>query len=194
MEEEHMDSVNPSYWTSVMIGALIVSLITSVAGIGLLYYGAGAEASMSLLIVSSLFVPVNCLLGLIGGVIATRHYAKTYDLTFPIGKGALIGFLTGVVAAVISTSISQIWSLVIDPSLMDAFFNNMISALDTIDMPQAQKEQSINGMVESMENQNSAGNIFKSLLINAGILGIVNAITGMIGAKIFASEQDEMSA
>lgn len=194
MENEQIEQANPSYWTSVMIGALVVALLSSVAGTALLYYAAGAEASMSLLIVSSLFVPVTCLVGLFGGIISTRHYAKTYDLTFPIGKGALIGFLTGVVAAVIGSIISLLWTKLIDPSLMEAFASNMVSAMEMVEMPQAQREQAISSMMENMETQNTAGGIVKSFAINAGILGAVNAITGMIGAKIFASEKEEFSA
>lgn len=194
MEHEQIENEIPSYWNSVLIGALIVAILSSVAGTILLYYVAGTEPSMSLLIVSSLFVPVTCLVGLVGGLISTRHYAKTNDVTFPIGKGALIGLLTGVLAAVFSSVISLIWTQLIDPSLMEAFTNNMISAMESVEMPQAQREQSINGMMENKEKQNSAGGILTSLAINAGILGVVNAITGMIGAKLFASEKEEFAA
>lgn len=194
MEHEEIENGNKSYWNSVLIGALVVAILSSVAGTVLLYYVAGTEPSMSLLIVSSLFVPVTCLVGLVGGLISTWHYARTCDVTFPIGKGALIGLLTGVLAAVFSSVISLIWTQLIDPSLMEAFTNNLISAMESVDMPQAQREQSIDGMIENRERQNSAGGILASLAINAGILGVVNAITGMIGAKIFASDKEEFTA
>ena len=179
----------PSYWTSVTIGALIISIVTSIAGLGLLYNLAGSEPSMSMMIMAGLFIPITCLFGGFGGFISNRHYAKTFDLSFPIGKGALIGFFTGLVAAVFSTLISLIWTNLIDPMLMENFANNMVSAFELIEMPEAQREQSINDIMADVENQNSIGKIFRDLGISAVSLGIINAISGIIGAKVFASEE-----
>ena len=179
----------PSYWTSVMIGALIISIVTTITGLGLLYNLARSEPSMSMMIMAGLIIPITCLLGGFGGFISNRHYAKTFDLSFPIGKGALIGFFTGLIAAIFSTLISQIWTNLIDPMLMENFANNMVSAIELIEMPEAQREQSINDVMADFENQNSNGKIFKDLGISAVSLGIINAISGIIGAKVFASEE-----
>ncbi len=178
----------PSYWNSVLIGALTVALITGGLGIILMYYVAGAEPSMTLMVVSGLTLPLTCLFGLVGGVIATRHYAKTFDITFTIGQGALIGLLTGAVAAIFATVISQLW-MMIDPALMENFYENMIYSMEQIGMPQAQLNDAIDNMEQTRAQQQSLGGIALGVLINAIVLGIVNAITGMIGAKIFASEE-----
>ena len=151
----------PSYWESILLGALIVAIITSIVGTGLSYYISGAEPSMSMMITAGLFVPLTCLFGAFGGFVSNRHYAKNFDITFPIGKGALIGFYTGVIAAIFMTILSLIWTKIIDPSLMDNFANNMIAAFEQMDMPEAQKEQSINDMVANFERQNSVGGILK---------------------------------
>ncbi len=184
------EQVQPSYWPSVMIGAIIVSVVTSIFGFALLYYVAGSEPGMGTLMISGLTIPITCLVGLIGGIISTRHYAKTYDITFPIGKGALIGLFTGIAAAIMATIIGQIWNLV-DPGLMDRFGETIIAAFEQAgNIPEAQKEESIASMMENFEKQKTLGGILQGLAINMGVLGIVNLISGMIGAKIFASEEE----
>jgi hypothetical protein len=182
------EQVVPTYWNSVLIGALTVALITGGLGILLMYYVAGAEPSMTVMVISGLTLPLTCLFGLVGGIISTRHYAKTYDITFTIGQGALIGLLTGAIAAIFATVISQLW-MMIDPALMENFYDNMIYSMEQIGMPQAQLNETIDNMQQTREQQQSFGGIALGLLINAVVLGIVNAITGMIGAKIFASEE-----
>lgn len=178
----------PSYWNSVLIGALTVAIITGALGIILMYYVAGAEPSMTLMVISGLTLPLTCLLGLVGGIIATRHYARTFDITFTIGKGALIGLFTGVLAAIFASIISQLW-MMIDPSLMESFYQNMIFAMEQIGMPQDQLNDAVANMEQTQAQQQTLGGMAIGVLINALVLGIVNAITGMIGAKIFASEE-----
>ncbi len=188
MEHENMEMENPSYWTSVFIGALIITLITSIIGTFLIYYIAGAEPSPVLLFLLSGFVVINCLFGSIGGFISTRHYAKTYNLTFPIGKGVLIGLLTGVVGAVLAGIVGQLWGL-IDPALIDNLIANITDVMDTIDMSQQQRDETLSGIVESLESSQTLGGAIQGVLINSGILGVVNAISGLVGAKVFASEE-----
>lgn len=180
----------PNYWNSVFIGALVVAISTSVVGLVMLYYLAGAEPSMSMMIMSGLLMPITCLVGMFGGFISVRHYAKTYDITFKMGTGALVGLFTGIAAAVISGILGQLWNIV-DPALVDNFANNMVSALETMDMPDAQREQTISQMMENIEAQKAVGGIIKGVLINAVVLGVVNAISGMIGAKMFAAPEEE---
>lgn len=180
----------PSYWSSVVVGASIVAILSSIAGYGLLYNIANAEPSMSILMKAGLIIPIGCLFGAIGGFISNRQYAKNFEITYPLGRGALIGFFTGLVAAVFSTLISLIWTNLIDPMLMENFTNNMISAMELVEMPEAQREQSINDIMADLENKNSMGSILSKLGFSVAALGIVNAISGIIGAKVFASEKE----
>ena len=131
-----------------------------------------------------------CILGLVGGIIATRHYAKTNEITFSIGKGALIGLLTGAVAAIITTILGQIWQ-VIDPSLTDNFLDLMAQSFEAMDMPEAQYNEAIEGLEKSKAEQQSVVGILKALGMSLLGFGITNAITGMIGAKIFASPKED---
>ncbi|MEO9884836.1 MAG: DUF4199 family protein [Balneola sp.] len=187
MENEEM---KPSYWPSVIQAAIIVAVVTTVVGLGLLYYVAGSEPSMGIMMISGLTIPVTCLIGLIGGILATRSYAKAYDVTFPIGTGALIGLFTGIIAALIAGVLGQIWNFV-DPTLTERFAETMIGAFEMNDqIPDAQKDEIIMSMEQGFEDQNSIGGILKGIAINAGVLGFVNLLSGMIGAKIFASEEE----
>lgn len=187
MENEEM---KPSYWPSVIQAAIIVAVVTTIVGLGLMYYVAGSEPSMGVMMISGLTIPITCLIGLIGGILATRSYAKAYDLTFPIGTGALIGLFTGIIAAVIGGVLGQVWNL-FDPTLSERFADTMIGAFEMNDqIPESQKDEIIMGMEESFENQNSMGGILQAIAINAGVLGFVNLLSGMIGAKIFASEEE----
>lgn len=188
--DDQLQETTPNYWNSVFIGAFIVAILTTVVGLIMLYYLAGAEPSMSMMIMSGLLMPITCLVGMFGGFIAVRHYAKTFDITFKMGTGALIGLFTGIAAAVISGILGQLWNMV-DPALVDNFASNMVSALETMDMPDAQREQTISRMMENIESQKAIGGIIKGVLINAAVLGVVNAITGMIGAKMFAAPEED---
>lgn len=188
MENEYNDETMPSYWQSVVIGALTVAVLTSAIGLILQYYLASSEPTLKLMIISGLSLPLTCLLGLVGGIVSTRHYAKTYDITFLVGKGAVIGLFTGILASVFATVIGQLWML-IDPTLLDRFSSNLIAVFEQMEMAAAQKEETIQTMRENYDNMKTVGGIFKAMLINAGVLGLVNLISGMIGAKIFASEE-----
>jgi hypothetical protein len=179
----------PSYWPSVIVGALFVSILTSIIATIYLYYLAGSEPTISLVMKSSLLLPITCLFGLVGGIISTRHYATTHEITFAIGKGATIGFLTGVVAAAINAVIGQVW-MFIDPALLDNFANNMVAALSQMEMPAAQREEALARMTENFERQKSLSGILMGTGINMLVLGVVNLITGIIGAKIYAKEEE----
>jgi len=184
------EEIKPSYWPSVIQAAIIVAVVTTVVGLGLLYYVAGSEPSMGIMMISGLTIPVTCLIGLIGGILATRSYAKAYDVTFPIGTGALIGLFTGIIAALIAGVLGQIWNFV-DPTLTERFAETMIGAFEMNDqIPDAQKDEIIMSMEQGFEDQNSIGGILKGIAINAGVLGFVNLLSGMIGAKIFVSEEE----
>lgn len=190
MEQDQVQAEMPSYWPSVAIGGFIVAIVTSIASTGYLYYLASAEPSMAVMIQAGMVSLISCLLGMIGGIISNRHYAKSNEITYTIGKGALIGFLTGVAAVLIGTILGQIWQ-VIDPALMDNFASNLISSLETADMPEAQLEEAIASTQKSMAEQKTLVGILKGMGIGILAMGAINAITGMIGAKLFASPEED---
>ena len=179
------EQTNPSYWNSVIIGSLVTGLVVTILSIIGGYMTISSEPTGSFFNSSQIFGTIGCLIGAVGGVIANWHYAKEFDVTFKIGKGALIGLLVGVGGTIVVVLLSQLWN-VIDPSYQQALVDWNIQNFDQMQqMPAEAKEQAIAGM----ENPNSP----KNIAIFAGTtvigLGILNVISGLIGAKIFASEE-----
>ena len=143
MENDTMESGTPSYWSAVLTGGLIIALIMAVLGIASQYMIIGSEPVGSSFTLGQGIGSFACLFALVGGIIATRQYAKEYDLTFTIGKGALIGLLTGVVGALISTVITILWNYVIDPELTQAVYDWNIANLEAQNLTQDQLEAMI---------------------------------------------------
>lgn len=184
MENLENEQVQASYWNSVTIGGFIIAIIMSVMGLVSQYMTISSEPTGAQFNMASLLGTVACLIAAVGGIISTRHYAKTYDITFPIGTGALIGFLTGAAGVILSTIISVIWTSVIDPGLNQAVYDWQIANLEAQNLPAEQMEMAMSFMPEPGS--------MTTLLVQAGIglvvIGILNLVTGMIGAKLFASE------
>ena len=183
MDNEQMQE-NPSYWNSVIIASLVAGLIVTILSLIGGYMTLGSEPTGSIFNSSQIWNTLGCLIGAIGGFIANWHYTKEYDVTYKIGKGAVIGLLVGVVSTLVILALSQLWN-VIDPSYQQALVDWNIQNFESMQMPAEAKEQAI----ASMENPNS----FKNIAIFTGTtlvsMGILNTISGLIGAKVFASEE-----
>jgi uncharacterized membrane protein len=183
MENEQIQE-NPSYWNSVIIASLIVGIVVIAFAIIGGYMTLGSEPSGSIFSSAQIFTIIGCLVGAIGGVFATWHYAKEYDITYKIGKGALIGLLVGLGATIVYVILGQIWNI-IDPGFQQALVDWNIQNIEAMQIPAEAKEQAIAGM----ENPNSVKNIGIQALFTFVGLGILNVISGLIGAKVFASEE-----
>ena len=171
----------PSYWNAVITAGLITAIVYSIIGLASAYItiggsaGAGHGLGISACVVSS-----------IAGVIANRMYAKGFNLTYPIGKGALLGFLAGLVTLIVGTAISLFWTEIIDTGLNDALLQSTIANLETQGLTQDQIDQVLFFSPEPGS--------MNAILVQFGIgffsLSIVNVISGIISAKIFAKEEE----
>lgn len=175
----------PSYWNAVITAGLITAIVYSIIGLASAYLtiggstGAGQGLGISACLVSS-----------IAGVIANRLYAKGFNLTYPIGKGALLGFLAGLVTLNVGTAISLFWTEIIDTgmndALNDALIQSTIANLETQGFTQDQIDQALSLSLEP-------GSMIY-ILVQIGIgfvsLSIINVISGIISAKIFAKEEE----
>lgn len=174
----------PSYWTSVTISGVIFGIIVFVLSLISTYAMINSEPSGSMFSPIQLIGVLVCLIGAFGGMMATWHYVNEHDIAIKLGKGALIGFLTGVFITVISVVLNQLWQ-VIDPEMTQKLIDSTIANFEAMDMPDGQKQQIIDTTVESMRGQQSIGT---QLLYGLPMYGILNIITGIIGAKIFSKE------
>jgi hypothetical protein len=187
MENEQMNSEMPSYWNSVLIGGLTVAVIMSVFGLVSQYMMIGSEPSGSPFNMSQAIGSISCLFGAIGGFIATRHYAKTFDVKFKLGKGAVIGLLTGVIGVLISTVINLIWTYLIDTGLNQAVYDWSIANLEAMNLPQEQYEMQKSFIPEP----GSTTALLIAVGIGLAMMSVLNLISGLIGAKVFASEEEQ---
>jgi len=105
-------------------------------------------------------------------------------VTYKIGKGALIGLFVGLGATIVAVILGQIWNI-IDPSYQQALVDWNIQNFEAMQMPAEAKEQAIAGM----EDPNSLKNIGLQAVFTFVGLGVMNVISGLVGAKIFASEE-----
>lgn len=184
MEMEN-NQVQPSYWNSVIIASLVTALIVTALSLIGGYMTIGSEPSGSMFSPMMLWGTIGCLVGgAIGGVLATWHYAKEYNATYKIGKGALIGLFVGVGTTIFSVIFGQLWNL-IDPSYTQAVMDWNIQNAEAMQVPEEAKQQMIDGMADP---NSLKGILWGALSIFIGV-GIVNVISGMIGAKVFASEE-----
>ncbi len=186
-EQQAEQNNQPSYWPSVGIAGVIFGIIVFALSLVTGYTMINSEPT------GSLFSPVQiilwvtvCLVGAFGGMLAIWHYANEYDISIKLGKGALIGLFTGVCLALVTVLLNQLWQ-VIDPDMTQKMIDSTIANFEAADLPDAQKQQMIDSTVQSMRNQNSIG---KQLLYNLPMYGILNVITGMIGAKVFGKQEE----
>tara|TARA_R110002124_G_scaffold287282_1_gene472228 strand:+ start:9599 stop:10147 length:549 start_codon:yes stop_codon:yes gene_type:complete len=181
MENEEM---TPSYWPSVTQAAIIIGVLMAAMGIGSQYMTISNEPAGAQFSLGQLVGILICLVAAIGGIISTRQHAKENNITFTIGTGALIGFLTGVVGVVISGVINLIWTKLLDPGLNQAVYDWQIANLEAQNLSDAQLEMALS----FMPDPTSMSTFLIATGVSLLVIGIVNLLSGMIGAKIFASE------
>lgn len=184
--EYQVQDSEPSYWTSVGIAGVIAGIIIFILSLLSSYATINSEPTGSFFSPVQLTGVLVCLFGAFGGMLATWHYGREYDVVIKLGKGALMGFLTGVVVIVVSVILGQIWQF-IDPDMTEKMIESSIANFEAMDMPGEQKQQAIDATVEAMRNQQNIGS---QLLWGIPLYGILNLITGMIGAKIFGKKEE----
>lgn len=178
------NSTPPSYWASVGIAAVIFSLLTTVLQLISGYMQINAEPTGSLFSPTMLFGLVVCLVGAFGGMVAVWHYANEYQITMKLGKGALIGFLTGVAIVLIGIVLNKLW-LLIDPDMQQKMMESTIANFEAMDMPEETKQQ----MIDQAASQANPS-IGMQLLYGIPIFGILNLLTGMLGVSLFARNKE----
>lgn len=189
-QSQPLENNQPSYWTSVAISGVIFGIVAFVLSLISSYATINSEPSGSIFSPVQLLGVVVCLIAAFGGMLATWHYANEYDVTITLGRGALIGFLTGVCITVVTVLLNQVWQ-VVDPDMTQKLIDSTIANMESMDMAEGQKQQMIDSTVESIRSQQNIGTQF---LWGIPLYGILNLVTGMIGAKIFGKEEDNISS
>ncbi|MFH5831795.1 DUF4199 family protein [Halalkalibaculum sp. DA3122] len=178
----------PAYWNSVGIASVLFGIVAFVLSLVTVYVTINAEPTGSFFSPSQLISLVGCLVGAFGGMVAVWHYTREHDIAVKLGKGALVGFLTGVGITLVSAVLNQLW-LVVDPDMTQKMIESTVANFEAMDLPEEQKQQMIDSTVEAMRGQHNIGS---QILWGIPMYGILNLITGMIGAKAFGKEEDKL--
>lgn len=130
-----------------------------------------------------------CLLSLGGGLAGIWLYSKNCDLPIKVGQGAGLGAVAGFTMVIIAMVLELIWSA-INPEFYDKIFQHMITIIENSDMPDDQQQMFTDQLYTSTKSKFSLSAIFFNLL-GGSFTALLNALTGMLGVKLFIDEPDE---
>lgn len=181
---EQQNETLPGYWESVGLAAGVVGLLSFIFELALQYLQIGSDGSLGIVIISAIGSFAVCLFGALGGMFAIWHYAKTFDITLELGKGALIGFFTGVGIVVIGIVLEQMWS-VVDPDLHRQLMDSLIATYENMELPEDMKQMMIDSAAAEAESSALGSQLFFGILVT----GILNLLSGMLGVTLFAREK-----
>lgn len=175
---------HPSYWVSVLIGGFTSSVLVTIVGFISVYIFINTEPSGTLFGPQAWLRLSGMVLGAVGGFIAIRHYVQNHNSVINWRKGALIGLYVGVFAGILATILTVLW-LQVDMTLLNELKDATVANIKMMNP----KETNIPEAIEMNVNQIESMKTFTGNLIGAGIysviLGVLNAISGLIGAKIY---------
>lgn len=168
---------DPSYWNPVLIVGAVFGIILFVGQLLEGYYAINTESE------GGWISSVICLIAAFGGLAAVWYYVGDEEMAISLGKGALIGFLTGIVAQLVSYGLVEFWEL-LNPSYAEAYKEAQIAAIENNpNLPDEWKQSSIDFL-------HDPGLAWTLLIVIGGTLfnGVLSMFTGMIGAKTFGKK------
>jgi hypothetical protein len=125
-----------------------------------------------------------CCLWIVGGAaMATRLLAKNTAGILTSGDGAIVGALTGIVAAVVDTIVKipfQPYNMALARRIMDK-----VSEFGT-EMPQG-----LDGLFEGGSGSLSPGWFLLGLFISAAVFAAMGVLGGIIGVSLFAKKNPQ---
>ena len=120
------------------------------------------------------------------GIISNWMYAKGYDLTYPIGKGALLGVFSGIITSIVTFSLSLFWTKVIDTGMNEAIIEATLKSFED----QGLSQEEIDMAQSFIPDPNSLVGLIITFLSALAMYVVINLISGIISAKIFAKEEE----
>jgi uncharacterized protein YqgC (DUF456 family) len=187
--EEHQQ--NPFLNSALVIG-FVFALVISVISIAMSYSIINSEPSGSLFSPTIWSSVVVCFVGVFAGLFAVRHHVKQFNAPLQMGRGAVIGFTTGAIMSVAMSVFSLIW-LVIDPSFNEKLMQALIANFEAItEIPAAQKEEIIDSIYNQFQKQGTVIGQLTAVGINILVFGALDALSGILGVKLFAPKADPL--
>lgn len=169
----------PSYWNAVITAGLITGTILTVIQLTTSYMTIAGSSATGMAI-------IGCLIASIAGIISNWMYAKGYDLTYPIGKGALLGVFSGIITSIVTFSLSLFWTKVIDTGMNEAIIEATYKSFED----QGLSQEEIDMAQSFIPDPNSLVGLIITFLLALAMYVVINLISGIISAKIFAKEEE----
>lgn len=169
----------PSYWNAVITAGLITGTILTVIQLTTSYMTIAGSSTTGMAI-------IGCLIASIAGIISNWMYAKGYDLTYPIGKGALLGVFSGIITSIVTFSLQLFWTKVIDTGMNEAIIEATYKSFED----QGLSQEEIDMAQSFIPDPNSLVGLIITFLLALAMYVVINLISGIISAKIFAKEEE----
>lgn len=181
----------PSYFAYAIQIAAIMAVVSTALTYASMYRFIGQPPSGSLFSIAQIVPLITCLIAGFGGLLVVRNFAKESGLPMKAGQGAVIGLVTGAIITVFMVVLGQVWTQLIDPTLMDRFAEATIANFEAIpNLPDEQRTAMVDAAYQQFQDQKSFMGIVKASLMSFVALGVVNLITGIIGVSIFAKKEE----
>lgn len=183
-------SKQSQFFSAAIQVGLLLGVLSAVMQIVNINMTISAEPSSSPFDIKSLVVGIlSCLLSIGFGVFAVKQYlGNQEDKRLKLGEGALIGFYTSIVSIVVGTVLMELW-LVVDPEMYQNFLDaNMRNYENNPNMP----EEMLTNLESQFSKSLTLQGRLSQLLFALPIGGIIMALSGMLGVKIFAEKEEEL--
>jgi hypothetical protein len=120
-------------------------------------------------------------------VIGGLEFRKENQNVMLYGEAFKVTFLTGIISLLISTTFTYVLVSFIDEGLLDIVIEKTIEStqnlLTTLNAPEAEIDEAIEGIEDAMVKQFSLGGILQGLFSNAVICAILAAIVSIFLRK-----------
>jgi|SRR5690625_329651 len=177
------------YWQSVLLAGGILSVAGVLLNTLFGYMQIGSEPDGRLLNPLMIGSIVVCLATCLGGMGAVWHVVNNVSPYMTLGRGALIGFLTGAAIVIFSALLNELWQMV-DPTFSERVLDSVISNIERMDMPADTRQQMIDQMAADAGNPS----LIQQIVAGIPFTGLLNLLSGMLGVRLFADRQSETGA
>ncbi len=132
---------------------------------------------------------IVCLIGAFAGMLAVWYYVRYVQSHLTLGRGALLGVLTGLVVVVGENILASAWNW-IDADYTQRLMQSIIANIEKMEIPENLKQQQIDMIGQQYREVSSFSGFFKQILYGFPLYAILNVITAMIGVKMFGREKE----
>ena len=186
MEQNQQNNFQRSAFIIGGLFGLIYFVITVINDYLIINMEAEANPIFNPTFIGSVFI---CLLTISGGITGVWFYAKQTDNPLTMGSGAGLGALIGFVLIVVTILLEYSWFLM-NPDFYDQKLHSIIEMYENSELPDQYKQMLIDQTNSSLKNKFTLTGIFGQLL-SGSFTALLNALTAMLGVKLFINQPDE---